>query len=201
MRVEWAKSRARRDRWCEEVELVQEEMRRALAYLQWRSDWWIAQAEHRDPKKISQPLLSGLRAYALRQAQLQLDLGVQFARMWYPVIKRRGLVCNWPEFFVRAATEVQSADTREGVSAHTVPQSADAPASAITSPPIETPISSVVRANEHPEINDDAAERFARLAIGPSSEVFGANIDIGSASEGSSDDDDEKLDWVEMADV
>lgn len=197
MRVEWAKSRARRDRWTEEAELVQEEMRRALAYLQWRSQWWIAQAELRNSKDISPSLLNGLRAYAKRQAQLQLDLGVHFARMWYLLIKRRSLACTWPVYFIQAASELQRTDIRAETTAHAF-SSASTPASIITSPP---PISSAVHASERPDVDEEAAERLAKLAIGPSSEVFGAHIDIGSGSEGSSDGNEEKLDWGELADV
>ncbi|RDX44815.1 hypothetical protein OH76DRAFT_1328515, partial [Lentinus brumalis] len=40
LRVEWCKARARAQRWTEECELLQEEMRRVLQYHEWRADWW-----------------------------------------------------------------------------------------------------------------------------------------------------------------
>ncbi|KAJ7792839.1 hypothetical protein B0H14DRAFT_3094116 [Mycena olivaceomarginata] len=40
VRIEWAKTRARANRWAEEVDLLEEEMRRIDAFLRWRSGWW-----------------------------------------------------------------------------------------------------------------------------------------------------------------
>ncbi|KAF7303547.1 hypothetical protein MIND_00583900 [Mycena indigotica] len=40
LRVEWAKARARAKRWAEEVELLQEEMRRVLEFCSWRAGRW-----------------------------------------------------------------------------------------------------------------------------------------------------------------
>ena len=40
LRVEWAKSLARKLRWTEEVEILQEEMRQVIAYSKWCATWW-----------------------------------------------------------------------------------------------------------------------------------------------------------------
>jgi hypothetical protein len=40
VRVEWAHAKAWKMRWQEEVELLQEEMRRTLQYLEWQAVWW-----------------------------------------------------------------------------------------------------------------------------------------------------------------
>ncbi|KAJ7699783.1 hypothetical protein B0H14DRAFT_3100193 [Mycena olivaceomarginata] len=40
LRIEWAKTRARAWRWTEEVDLVEEEMRRVLAFLNWKANHW-----------------------------------------------------------------------------------------------------------------------------------------------------------------
>ncbi|KII90795.1 hypothetical protein PLICRDRAFT_67573, partial [Plicaturopsis crispa FD-325 SS-3] len=40
LRVEWAKSKARADRWEEEVHLLLEKMRRVLAFGSWQGEWW-----------------------------------------------------------------------------------------------------------------------------------------------------------------
>ncbi|TDL14200.1 hypothetical protein BD410DRAFT_691972, partial [Rickenella mellea] len=40
MRIEWTKTRARAQRWDEEVTLVFEEMRRTLAFFEWRARFW-----------------------------------------------------------------------------------------------------------------------------------------------------------------
>ncbi|KAK7045173.1 CxC2 domain-containing protein [Favolaschia claudopus] len=39
VRVEWSRSLARKTRWCEEVMLLREEMRRVLRYLAWQAAW------------------------------------------------------------------------------------------------------------------------------------------------------------------
>jgi hypothetical protein len=41
LRIEWAKSCARTAWWCEEVDLLDEEMRRVLCFLDWKSAWWV----------------------------------------------------------------------------------------------------------------------------------------------------------------
>ncbi|OAX30590.1 hypothetical protein K503DRAFT_669748, partial [Rhizopogon vinicolor AM-OR11-026] len=40
MRIEWCKARERAMRWAEEVELLKEEMRRILQYLEWEAALW-----------------------------------------------------------------------------------------------------------------------------------------------------------------
>lgn len=45
LRVEWAKSWARAAWWGEKVDLLSEEMRCTLAFLQWRADWWRSQVD------------------------------------------------------------------------------------------------------------------------------------------------------------
>ncbi|KAJ6452843.1 hypothetical protein C8R45DRAFT_1112863 [Mycena sanguinolenta] len=62
VRIEWAKTRARSMRWREEVDLLEEEMRRVTAFLRWQ--------------------LKGETAYALRQAKIQSDLALDFEREW-----------------------------------------------------------------------------------------------------------------------
>ena len=47
MRVEWAQCVARADRWEEEVVLLQEEMRRIVHFLEWKSKDWISRADVR----------------------------------------------------------------------------------------------------------------------------------------------------------
>ncbi|KAF7321419.1 CxC2 domain-containing protein [Mycena kentingensis (nom. inval.)] len=48
MRVEWARALARKDRWTEEVALLEEEMRRTLRYLDWQEEWWRNRVSARD---------------------------------------------------------------------------------------------------------------------------------------------------------
>jgi hypothetical protein len=80
LRCEWAKSRARADRWNEEVELVMEEMRRVLAFLEWKAAWWMKQGDtHLD---VSPNIADGIRAYAAKQAHINRALGDSFRKRW-----------------------------------------------------------------------------------------------------------------------
>ena len=79
LRAEWAKSRARAARATEEVQLLREEMRRVLSFLDWKSKWWRSQAALR---KVQPGLREGLEAYALVQANLQDLLASDFRATW-----------------------------------------------------------------------------------------------------------------------
>ena len=80
LRSEWAKSRARVARATEEVALLREEMCRTLAYLQWKTEWWLARQKMRVVS--DQGLAEGLRAYASEQASIQSALSSNFQRLW-----------------------------------------------------------------------------------------------------------------------
>ncbi|KAJ7148083.1 hypothetical protein C8R43DRAFT_1129237 [Mycena crocata] len=99
LRIEWAKARARRLRWCEEVDLLEEEMRRILKFLTWWAGWWtglIGQREWMGPIDKRKPLddaqREGETAYAARQAALRIALCESFADKWssLPDLIRRG---------------------------------------------------------------------------------------------------------------
>lgn len=80
LQAEWAKSRARAMRWTEEVMLIKEEMRRTLAFLHWRADWW--DQKPRRWEGVNAQLEEGLCAYAYGQAELQRKLALHFAVLW-----------------------------------------------------------------------------------------------------------------------
>ncbi|KAJ7916080.1 hypothetical protein B0H13DRAFT_2231764 [Mycena leptocephala] len=73
-------ARARHMRWGEEVDLLEEEMRRVLQFLQWRSDWWMEQVGRRGLAEGAQ--LEGETAYAVRQAGVQMELHRLFTKDW-----------------------------------------------------------------------------------------------------------------------
>jgi hypothetical protein len=98
LRVEWSKARARAARWDEEVDLLAEEMRRILWYLQWKSEWWLQQGGARSV--ASPELREGLAAYAAKQHALLQDMGLRFAVQWWPIVVANGLDTNWPTHFI-----------------------------------------------------------------------------------------------------
>ncbi|KAJ7878541.1 hypothetical protein B0H14DRAFT_3083030 [Mycena olivaceomarginata] len=82
LRVEWAKTRAKAWRWTEEVDLVEEEMRRVVAFLEWKAERWAVLRDERCSEGLDEITLEGLSAYAQRQAQIQLDLRDVFSETW-----------------------------------------------------------------------------------------------------------------------
>ena len=63
MRVQWATSYARMERWVEELELLQEEMHRVVMFLEWKSENWLTK-QAVQLTTASPCIQSGLQAYA-----------------------------------------------------------------------------------------------------------------------------------------
>ena len=84
LQVEWAKSRARVGRCREEVLLLREEMRRVVAFLEWKATWWMDRRNKRGGTGdvVSKGLQEGLSAYAEGQADLQKSLCEHFCTLW-----------------------------------------------------------------------------------------------------------------------
>jgi hypothetical protein len=74
------KSRARADRWNEEVLLVKEEMRRVLTFLEWKAVWWTKEGV-RD-LDVRPDIADGIRAYAAKQAHINRALARSFKMRW-----------------------------------------------------------------------------------------------------------------------
>ncbi|KAJ7048986.1 hypothetical protein C8F01DRAFT_966580, partial [Mycena amicta] len=80
VRVQWAKTLARRDRWMEEVKLLQEEMRRVLRSLETVQSEWRERASV--SREVDGQLAAGLKAYALRQAAVHQRIAASFRAKW-----------------------------------------------------------------------------------------------------------------------
>ena len=93
MRVEWAKARARKMRWKEEVMLIQEEMRRVISFHKWKAGWWRDRASVRNHP--DQVVASGISGYAYKQADICVRLAEQCARHWLPPLKASGIIPPW----------------------------------------------------------------------------------------------------------
>ncbi|KAF8333820.1 hypothetical protein F5887DRAFT_892938 [Amanita rubescens] len=91
--AEWAQTRARMCRWQEELMIVQEEMRRVLAFFQWKASWWLDQASHRET--IDPSVKCGLSAYAHKQAAICLRMATRFALYWHDVLGKHGVNPEW----------------------------------------------------------------------------------------------------------
>ncbi|KIJ89355.1 hypothetical protein K443DRAFT_118082 [Laccaria amethystina LaAM-08-1] len=100
MLVEWAKARARMMRWKEEWMLVQEEMRRVIAYHKWKADCWIS-------------------GYAHKQADMCTRMAERCALYWLPHLKSQGggIMPSWGLEYEHLLVEVgrEACDTTPGI--------------------------------------------------------------------------------------
>jgi hypothetical protein len=74
------KARARSLRWKEELLLLPEEIRRTIAYHQWKAEWWEQRAALRTD--VDSALAEGLKAYTARQATIRRGLAGQALSLW-----------------------------------------------------------------------------------------------------------------------
>ena len=80
LRIEWAKSRARAARSREEVLLLKEEMRRVLAFLDWKGNQWRLRAQ--GTPECSDALFEGKQAFSWKQGDIQSSLSQHFRYLW-----------------------------------------------------------------------------------------------------------------------
>ncbi|KAJ7760049.1 hypothetical protein B0H16DRAFT_1313165, partial [Mycena metata] len=89
LRIEWAKTRALGLRNTEEVDLLEEEMRRVPEFLRWRANWWEGKKVHSEKTRVD--LLDDARqreghdAYATRQARILRSIAARFEAKWATV--------------------------------------------------------------------------------------------------------------------
>ncbi|KAG1864826.1 hypothetical protein F4604DRAFT_1683248 [Suillus subluteus] len=79
---EWCKARARAMRWAEEVELLKEEMRRILQFLEWDVQRWDKRGLENTLEDAGEDEREGRMAYANRQASLRRMLAESFKTSW-----------------------------------------------------------------------------------------------------------------------
>ncbi|KAF9016354.1 hypothetical protein BDZ89DRAFT_918554, partial [Hymenopellis radicata] len=79
--VEGKISRARSNRWTEEVNVLEEEMRRIPVTLEERAIWWDARRESENTE-LGADIKEGIRAYAAQQAATQRTLVGAFRAIW-----------------------------------------------------------------------------------------------------------------------
>ena len=94
LRIEWTTSFARLERWVEEVELLQEEMRRVVVFLEWKSVDWSGKVGARNGSSALD-IQSGLNTYAKKQAAIYHSLAMSFAKFWRPTLVSYGLEHSW----------------------------------------------------------------------------------------------------------
>lgn len=111
MRVEWAKTRARKARWTEELLILQEEMRRVIRYQEWKAAWWRERAALRNEGDAV--ILSGVAGYANKQAAICKRLAEKCALRWLPQLKMKGITPSWATDYEVLLSQDQSHDGGE----------------------------------------------------------------------------------------
>ncbi|KII87542.1 hypothetical protein PLICRDRAFT_177283 [Plicaturopsis crispa FD-325 SS-3] len=86
LRVEWAKAKARAERWHEEVVLLNEEMCCVIAFCRWKADWWAVQGKHREHTTTPE-LYEGIQAYASEHASMERRMVSTLEAKWKSVHK------------------------------------------------------------------------------------------------------------------
>lgn len=106
MRIEWARAKARADRWAKEEQLLLEEMCRVLEYCHWKAAWWRSQADRRGTL-VPLPVLRGLRAYADKQAAVWEGVACRLASYWINYLKKCGPLPGWLKPYERHVRKVR----------------------------------------------------------------------------------------------
>ena len=98
VRHEWMTCRARADRWKEEADLLQEEMRRVVAFLEWKSLWWSEKVGAR-LDFTTEDIQRGIDGYARKQATIYHKLAVSLASQWIPYLLALDLDFSWTKVY------------------------------------------------------------------------------------------------------
>ncbi|KAF9007366.1 hypothetical protein BDQ17DRAFT_1323975 [Cyathus striatus] len=105
LRVEWAKSHARRDRQTEELLILKEEMQRVIQYFEWKTEWWKSLADVRTYESSTGiDIKQGVKAYVLKQASICQKLAQSCADWWLPAFKKQNYTPEWAEKYIRPIT-------------------------------------------------------------------------------------------------
>lgn len=70
-------------RWTEDVTLLVEEMRRVVAFFEWKALWWKKQAGRR--QGLAADMREGVTAYSAQQAALYTALKDRCKELWVNV--------------------------------------------------------------------------------------------------------------------
>jgi len=109
LRVEWSKSQARKMRWEEEVQIIQEEMRRTIVYYEWKQQWWLEKKPQQT--NIEDTIQHGITAYSEKQAHYCKCMAESFAFAWLPFLQSEGIKPDWEHRYNRLVSGGKSRST------------------------------------------------------------------------------------------
>ena len=79
--------------WEEEVQIIQEEMRRTIIYYEWKKQWWLKQ--NPQPTTSEDTIQHGISAYSQKQAHYCECMAQSFAMAWLPFLQSEGIKPEW----------------------------------------------------------------------------------------------------------
>ena len=165
-RHEWMTCRARADRWIEEEELLREEMRRVIVYLEWKSRTWSEKVGVR-VGSCTPDIQRGVDAYARKQSNIHREIAMLFASQWLPYLDARGLDTTWAtEFSWFSLARKATLPKKFSVS----PTSAPHPVPAKDSPPGAEGLGT---GQERPDASTSAPHPVPATDLPPSTEGLG----------------------------
>lgn len=170
MRVEWAQCIARADRWEEEVVLLQEEMRRTIQFLEWKSKEWTSMADAR-AGVVTPEVCSGLSAYAHKQVAVFRNLATRFCRRWRSTLVFLSLPHAWATKFLEAqGAPLDNLDFKKHESDHkehksslpvaTPPRAGTPITNTTTAPPVPVNPRANISDDEYSDDSDIDSEEF-----------------------------------------
>lgn len=109
LRVEWSKSQARKMRWEEEVQIIQEEMRRTIVYYEWKQQWWLEQNSR--PATREDTIQHGISAYCQKQAHYCKCMAESFAVAWLPFLQSESIKSEWEHRYYQLISKGKSRST------------------------------------------------------------------------------------------
>lgn len=108
VRYEWMTCRARADRWREELDLLREEMRRVIAFLEWKSQSW-GESVSSHLGSVTADIQNGIDAYARKQEATYHELAISLANQWIPHLLASGLDVSWAKIYPWATKMISPA--------------------------------------------------------------------------------------------
>ena len=156
MRVEWAQCTARAERWEEEVTLLQEEMRRVVHFLEWRSCDWLAKVDLR-AGTVAPTVHLGLSAYAKKQGAVFHNLAVRFCQRSRSTLISFSLPHSWAtEFLNEHKEQLSNSDFESQKRGPRVPPLHTKPRATVTTPTCISPLASDSETSSHEEEISDS---------------------------------------------
>ena len=191
-RHEWMTCRARADRWMEEEELLQEEMRRVIVYLEWKSRTWSEKVGIR-AGSCTLDIQHGIDAYARKQASIHREIAMSFASQWLPYLKTCGFDVKWATE-LPWASQILSCETKLPKRFAVAVAPGDTPRVLLTTDPFpgtEEPDAHEIRSEDSGSKGEGGCDELSSdKGIGFGEQEWGSNegLDSDDESEGSDDE-------------